>query len=218
MQLIIGNKNYSSWSLRPWLLMAVYNLDFEEIKVLLGKSDTSENISKYNKAAKVPALRDGDLLVWDSLAICEYVSEKYLDGGGWPKNEVARAAARSCSAEMHSGFFALREQMPMNCRAQARVVELSKDLLKDIRRIDQIWTEFRQAYNEEGPYLFGEFSIADCMFAPVVCRFNTYGVQVSEESNHYMGAILQNPKVKEWIESAKLESEIIDYAEVGLEP
>lgn len=215
MRLIIGNKNYSSWSLRAWLLMATYDLEFEEVKVLLGQPDSSENIGKYNKALKVPALHDGDLVVWDSLAICEYISEKYLGGKGWPKSELARATARSCSAEMHSGFFALREQMPMNCRAEGRRVEQGKELVKEIQRIDQIWSEYRGIYSAEGPFLFGEFSIADCMFAPVVFRLNTYGVQVSEESRQYMNTILQHPKVKEWLEEAKLETEIIEYAELG---
>lgn len=216
MRLIIGNKNYSSWSLRAWLLLAASNIDFEEIRIALSMETSSAEISRYNKAGKVPVLHDGELVVWDSLAICEYISEGYLEGKGWPADKEARALARSCCAEMHSGFFTLRERLPMNCRAENRQVPVSADLQKEICRIDDLWSEMRTEYGGGGKWLFGEFSIADCMFAPVVFRFSTYQIPVSEESREYMQTVLSHPKIQLWLAAAREEEETIDSEEVGI--
>ncbi|MGW8192764.1 MAG: glutathione S-transferase family protein [Desulforhopalus sp.] len=215
MKLVIGNKNYSSWSLRAWLMLAANNIEFEEVVINLNKADTAVRIAEFNKAGKVPVILDGDLIVWDSLAICEYISETYLDNNGWPKDSVARAQARACCAEMHSGFFELREKLPMNCRASGRSVRITPQLQKEIYRIDSLWSEFRTRYQEQGDYLFGKFSIADCMFAPVVFRFATYGIGVSDISKRYMQKMLSHPKVELWLEQARAEDEIIEADEVG---
>lgn len=216
MKLIIGNRNYSSWSLRPWLLLSHNNLDFEEVRIPLMQKDTYTELAQYTKAAKVPVLHDKDVIVWDSLAICEYISEQYLDGGGWPEHIKERAEARSCCAEMHSGFFTIREQLPMNCRAQNRSVTITEPLSKEIFRIDSIWTELRQNYGAKGKWLFGKFSIADCMFAPVVFRFSTYGIAVSEEAKDYMKTVLAHGAVQLWLDQSKQEVEVLEYSEVGM--
>lgn len=215
MKLIIGNKNYSSWSLRPWLFLAINDIDFDEVRIALSTDNTRSEIAKHTKAGKVPVLHDNDLIVWDSLAICEYISEQYLGGKGWPADAKKRAIARSCCAEMHSGFFTLRGAMPMNCRAVKRRVPITADLQKEISRIDSIWTNLRAQNSAQGPWLFGEFSITDAMFAPVVFRFATYNVAVSESSGKYMESVLANPKTQLWLEQAKKEVETIESEEVG---
>jgi glutathione S-transferase len=215
MKLIIGNKNYSSWSLRAWLFLSVHDISFEEVRIALSTVTTRSEIAKHTNAGKVPVLHDKDLVVWDSLAICEYISEQYLAGKGWPDDAKDRAIARSCCAEMHSGFFTLRTAMPMNCRALNRSVPISADLQKEISRIDSIWTGLRTQHSDQGPWLFGDFSIADCMFAPVVFRFATYKVAVSESSRKYMASVLTNPKIQLWMEQAKAETETIESEEVG---
>lgn len=217
MQLIIGNKNYSSWSLRAWLLLSAYDVPFEEVRIALCKKTTRDEIDKHTKAGKVPVLHDSNLVIWDSLAICEYVSEKFLNGKGWPKAINDRALARACCAEMHSGFFTLRGEMPMNCRAEKRKVTISENLAKEISRVDSLWSELRETFADQGPWLFGTFSIADCMFAPVVFRFNTYNVAVSASSRQYMDSVLAHPKVQLWRDQAKSETETIKSEEVGRE-
>lgn len=218
MKLILGNKNYSSWSLRPWLLLSVHSIPFEEMVIPLYTDSSSEQLARNTEAGKVPVLRDGELLVWDSLAICEYVSERYLGGRGWPADAKARALARSCSAEMHSGFLQLREKLPMNCRATGRHVPLTPQLAKEIARIDALWSKMRLAYAAHGPWLFGEFSIADAMFAPVVLRFNTYGITVAETCDKYMKHVLANEKLQRWIRQATQEIEVLEHCEVGVLP
>jgi len=215
-ELVIGNKNYSSWSLRPWLFLSVHGLAFKEVRISLNQDDTRATIAQHTDAGKVPLLKDGDLTIWDSLAICEYISEQYLDGGGWPSSVRARAEARSCSAEMHSGFPAIRGQLPMNCRAIGRKVPLNATLERELARIDQIWSQYREIYSSVGPWLFGEFSIADCMFAPVASRFKTYGIKVSTASAEYMHFILDHEQMGEWARQAHAEPETIDVAEVGI--
>jgi len=215
MKLIIGNKNYSSWSLRAWLLLSAFEVDFEEVKIYLNKQGTAEEIRKYNRAGKVPALEDEGLIVWDSLAICEYISETRLDNKGWPQDVEARALARSSCAEMHSGFLVLRERLPMNCRATGRSAEITPELAREIERIDSLWCSFRQRFMQHGDYLFGEFSIADCMFAPVVFRFMTYGVETSETSRAYIQTMMHHPKMQLWLEQAREEEEVILEEEVG---
>ncbi len=216
MKLIIGNKNYSSWSLRPWLLLSAFDIEFQEIRIALMVEVYKQEILKYNSAGKVPVLHDRGMVIWDSLSICEYVSEQYLDGKGWPGDPKLRAQARSCSAEMHSSFFTLRNDMPMNCRATGRKVIISQELLEEITRVDTLWSEMRTSYSSIGPWLFGDFSIADCMFAPVVFRFNTYTPELSEMSQKYMVTMLEHPKVKLWLKQAQAEKEVISHEGVGL--
>lgn len=216
MKLVIGNKNYSSWSLRPWFLLKEFGIAFDEIPIPLSTPETAEMIAQYNPAGKVPVLYTDDWKVWDSLAICEFISEHYLDNKGWPEDVYVRAEARSCCAEMHSGFFALRNDMPMNCRAENRVVELTPSLIKDIERIDTLWKTLREKYGHDGQWLFGKFSIADAMFAPVVFRFNTYAIPVLNDlSLQYMNQIFAHPAIQEWLDSSRKEKEIIAESDVG---
>ncbi len=198
-------------------MLSAYELSFEEIGISLSTEKSSSELKKYSAAAKVPVLQDNDAVIWDSLAICEYISEQYLDDKGWPADSKARAEARSCSAEMHSGFFVLREAMPMNCRAMDRKVLISEELNRDIVRIDTMWSGLREKYAAYGPWLFGDFSIADCMYAPVVMRFATYNVAVSETSKAYMTKLRAHPKIQLWLEQASAEIETIDSEEVGIE-
>lgn len=215
MKLVIGNKNYSSWSMRPWLLLTAFEVPFEEIKIFLYRGAWREELAAYTSAGKVPVLNDKSAVIWDSLAICEYVSEQYLAGRGWPADPLARAEARSCCAEMHSGFFAIRNIMPMNCRASGRKVKAGSDLKAEINRIDALWSELRQKYLEQGPWLFGDFSIADCMFAPVVSRFHTYGIKLGGNSGEYMRSVLNHHCVRTWIQHSCTETEVINASEVG---
>jgi glutathione S-transferase len=214
MKLVIANRNYSSWSMRPWLLMSEFGLEFELVEESLAGNDLEERLRRHSPSCKVPVLVDGELTVWDSLAICEYLSEQYLDGKGWPESTASRAHARSVSAEMHSGFTGLRSGMPMNIRAK-RTVMPSIAATRDIRRVDEIWSDCRQQYAGQGDWLFGRFSIADCMYAPVVMRFATYGTEISEAGQRYMATVLANANVKSWIEAALKETEIIPQDEAG---
>jgi glutathione S-transferase len=213
--LVIGNKNYSSWSLRPWLLLAQAGLEFEEVRVPLGSADFAERVRAYSPAGKVPALRHGALSVWDSLAICEYVAEAFPEIGAWPRDPEERALARCVSAEMHSGFGALRGQMPMNVRASGRRVPSTPALEADIARVCAIWRECRALGKPRGPFLFGDFSIADAMYAPVVFRFATYGVSLGPVEAAYAESMRRLPAMVKWAESAAAEPEVIEASEVG---
>ncbi|MGB7085075.1 MAG: glutathione S-transferase family protein [Phormidesmis sp.] len=213
MKLIIGNKNYSSWSLRAWLLLATFGIEFEEVQESLRQEGLKDRLSQYSPAARVPVLIDRAVTVWDSLAICEYVSEKYLAGKGWPEAEVSRAEARAVCAEMHAGFAGLRNELPMNCRA-TRKVELSASAKLDIARIDVIWS--KRMLDGEGPWLFGDFSIADCFYAPVVLRFKTYGTSLSEPAHQYQSFFLAHDVLNKWVDAAKTETETLPEEEVGL--
>ncbi|WP_320151628.1 glutathione S-transferase family protein [uncultured Tolumonas sp.] len=213
-QLIIGNKNYSSWSLRPWLLLRKLSVSFEETQVLLQTEDFKQQVMRFSPVGKVPVLLDGDLAIWDSLAIAEYLAEQFPQA--WPRDVAARAFARSISAEMHSGFMSLRSQMPMNCRATGREVTGNEALAQDIERIQAIWTECRLRYGESGPWLFGEFTIADAMFAPVVFRFNTYGVDCQGFAAEYMQTVLHDADVQAWLHAAQQEQATIMSYEIGL--
>ncbi len=212
MKLIIGNKNYSSWSLRPWLLLSTFELEFEEIQVSLQQSGLQSRLGQYSPNSRVPVLIDESLTVWDSLAICEYVCEKYLAHQGWPNDQVLRAEARSICAEMHAGFMGLRSELPMNCRAR-RTVKLSAVALQDIARIDQIWSKCLR--ENGGPWLFGAFSIADCFYAPVVMRFKTYGISLSEIASEYQAFFLQHNALNRWVAAAYAETEIVPEDEAG---
>ncbi len=211
--LVIGNKNYSSWSLRAWLFMKHAGLEFEEILVVLDTAGTREQIDRYGPSGRVPVLRHGKLCVWDSLAICEYVAE--LTGKGWPQAREARAVARAVCAEMHSGFTTLRSLWPMNARARNRRTAVTAALEADIERIDEIWNDCRGRFGGDGPWLFGDYSVADAMYAPVVLRFNTYGARISQTARWYMASVLEDAALQEWLQAAKQEPWTIAADEVG---
>lgn len=203
--LFVGNKNLSSWSLRPYLALAHTGAPFDHVVLRLDRPDTRQRLLEVSPAGRVPVLRDGALVVWDSLAICEYVAERFPDAHLWPADIAARARARSLSAEMHSGFADLRREMPMNLAARTPR-EPSPAVAQDIARILAIWSEQRAAYADRGPFLFGAFSIADAMFAPVVTRFVTYGVAVDEVARAYMDAVLGLPAMVRWTADAEEET------------
>lgn len=212
--LIYGNKNYSSWSLRPWLLMKQFGLEFEEIRVALFTDEATKVLESRNSDKKVPLLLDGELEIWDSLAILEYVSETYLDGKGWPLAPAARAHARSISAEMHSSFMNVRNELPMNCRNSFTHVVPSPGAQKEIERIQSLWRNCRELYAQQGPYLFGEFSIADAMYAPIALRFTGYNITLGEVEQAYVEQLLSLPALQQWVEDGKKEIEIIEEDEV----
>jgi len=198
--LVIGNKNLSSWSLRPWLVLRHLGLPFQEIKLTLDTPEFKVAVRRYSSAERVPVLLDGELAIWDSLAIAEYANE-LAQGKGWPPDATLRAQARSISAEMHSGFAALRQCWPM--RAVERLdVPLSPAAVADVARIDEIW---QACLRKNGPWLFGEFSIADAMYAPVVLRFNTYGAKLSAVAADYARRVLDEPHLREWLREAQQE-------------
>jgi glutathione S-transferase len=200
--LVIGNRNYSSWSMRPWLLMRQLGIEFEEIQIPLHQPDSPERKLAYSPAGKVPILIDGDMRIWDSLAIVEHLAEKFPEKRLWPADNEARGLARSVSAEMHSGFARLRTRMPMNCRAHRPDAGRGPGVQEDIDRVREIWRECRVRSEAAGEFLFGEFTAADAMFAPVASRFQTYDVELEGVEGEYAGAILALPVVKEWIEAA----------------
>ncbi|MGL5806883.1 MAG: glutathione S-transferase family protein [Xenococcaceae cyanobacterium] len=207
--LIIGNKNYSSWSLRPWIAMKQFGLDFDEIRIFLYNPEASTQIKKYSPAGKVPILIHNNVTIWDSLSILEYLAEEFSELNWWPKDKIARATARSISAEMHSGFLPLRHNMPMNCRAKFPGIDIKPEVKKDIDRITNIWQECREKYRSQGDLLFGKFSIADAMYAPVVLRFVSYGVPLNSICQQYLDSILELPALQEWIAAGKSETETI---------
>jgi glutathione S-transferase len=213
LSLIIGNKNYSSWSLRAWLFMKHVGLEFQEILIPLDTPETRDQIDRHTPSGRVPVLREGTLSVWDSLAICEYVAE--LSGKGWPQAREARAVARAVCAEMHSGFSTLRSLWPMNARARNRRTAITAALEADIERIDEIWNDCRGRFAGGGPWLFGEYSVADAMYAPVVLRFNTYGARISQTARWYMASVLEDAPLQQWLQAAKQEPWTIAAEEVG---
>ena len=211
--LVIGNKNYSSWSLRAWLLLKHAGLRFDEILIPLDRPETREQIDRHSPSGRVPVLRHGELRVWDSLAICEYAAE--LTGKGWPQEGAARAVARAVCAEMHGGFATLRSLWPMNARARNRRTAVTAALEADVERIDQIWNDCRGRFGGGRPWLFGEYTVADAMYAPVVLRFNTYGARISQTARWYMASVLEDGALQEWLQAAKLEPWTIAADEVG---
>lgn len=211
--LIIGNKNYSSWSLRPWILARHLGLEFRERLIALDQAASAAQISAANPAGRVPALRHGELLVWESISICEYLCE--LAGRGLPTQAAARATARSVSAEMHAGFQALRQQWPMNARATGRHTAMTPALQRDLARIDSLWSECRARSAAHGPWLFGEYSLADAMYAPVVLRLRTYGAQPSPPAQRYMTTVLADPHLQEWLAAAGSESWTVATESIG---
>lgn len=204
LKLVIGNRNYSSWSLRPWLAAKQAGLPFEEIAIRLDESGAKAEIYKYSPSGKVPCLIDGDLLVWDSLAICEYLAEQAPSL--WPAEAQARAEARAVCAEMHAGFSALRHSMPMEIHASKPYDGRSAEVLADIARIVAIWEGCRARFAAQGPFLFGRFSIADAMFAPVVWRFMTYAVELPAASRDWVETMCALPAMQDWRAGALCES------------
>jgi glutathione S-transferase len=210
--LVIGNKNYSSWSLRAWLLLREAGIEFEERRIALDQPGTKAALEAVSPAGRVPVLLLDRETIWDSLAIAETLAERHPGKRLWPAAAGARAHARSISAEMHSGFSALRNQMPMNCRARRRVPRTA-ELTADISRVIAIWTDCARRYG--GGWLFGEFSVADVMYAPVVLRFRTYDVPWPEAAGSYPERLLKSPALQEWLAAAELETEVIEHDEKG---
>src|SRR5512143_1648663 len=214
LKLVIGNKNYSSWSMRPWLALRANNIAFEEVFIPLYTGDADkQRILDFTPSGKVPVLIDGDVTVWDSLAIIEYVAERFPQAGLWPEDRARRAYARSISAEMHSGFTALRDECGMNLHRPIRAIALSADARANVARVQQIWIECRERYGKLGPFLFGAFGAADAMFAPVVHRFRTYAIPVEPEVRAYMDAMMALPAFQEWTRAALAETLIIEKFE-----
>jgi glutathione S-transferase len=211
LKLVIGNKNYSSWSMRPWLALRATRIAFDEVFIPLytGPAD-KERILDLNPAGKVPVLIDGDITVWDSLAIIEYAAEQFLEANLWPSDPARRAHARSISAEMHAGFQALRSECGMNLHRPVRAKVLSDAARADIARIQQIWSECRQRYAAFGPFLFGPFSAADAMYAPVVHRFRSYAI---DGLHDYVEAMEALPAFREWTDAALAETLVIEKFE-----
>ena len=215
-QLVIGNKNYSSWSMRAWVLLTHFRIEFEEIRIPLFTEDYQLALARYSPSLKVPALVGDELTLWDSLAISEYISEKYLQGGALPEDQSIRAVCRAYCYEMHSGFFEIRNQLPMNCR-QRRRINISAALQGEIDRMDVLWSEAFSSRVSDEDYLFGKFSMADSFFAPVASRFRTYGIELSAPAQAYAERLLNNPAVEAWVKGAKSESESLPDFEMGVE-
>jgi len=213
MQLIIGNHNYSSWSLRAWLLLRQFDLAFDTTRIALFTPGSAEQIKAYNPAGKVPVLLDNGTTIWDSLSICEYISERHLQHKGWPSDHTRRAHARSSCAEMHTGFMALRHAMPMNCRRHVDNFTIAADVQQDIQRISTLWGEALSQSGSER-FLYGDFSIADAFYAPVVFRLTGYGVKLPRQLQAYCDRILALPACQEWLALAQQESEVIEAEEV----
>lgn len=206
MTLVIANRNYSSWSLRAWLALEATGAPFDEVLVPLGEPDTRAAILRWSPSGRVPALRHGEVTVWDSLAISEHLAEHFPDAGLWPQDPAPRAVARSVTAEMHSGFTALRSNMPMNLRASRPGAGRAPGVDEDIERIVAIWERCRRDHGGTGDLLFGGFTIADAAFAPVVGRFRTYGVEPGGAAGAYMDAIWALPAMQTWVEAARAET------------
>jgi glutathione S-transferase len=213
--LVIANKNYSSWSLRPWILMRHFGIGFDELVIPLAQETTREQILRYSPSGKVPCLIAGDLVVWDSLAIIETLAELFPDTPVWPHSQAARAEARALSAEMHSGFLALRAALPMNMRRAIRKRDLNAEAAADVARFEAALKCARKAHGEGGPLFFGSFSAADAMFAPLVNRLNIYDVAVSPETRLYMDAVMALPAWQDWHAQAQAEAWTIDKYEVA---
>jgi glutathione S-transferase len=214
LQLVIGNKNYSSWSMRPWLALRANDIAFDEVFIPLYTGDEDKKrILSFTHSGKVPALIDGDVTIWDSLAIIEYLAEGFPETRLWPEDRARRAHARSISAEMHSGFVALRTECGMNLHRPVGAITLSADAHANIARIQQIWIECRERYGKFGPFLFGAFGGADAMFAPVVHRFRTYAIPMAPEAQDYMNTVMSLPAFQEWTTAGLAETLVIERFE-----
>jgi glutathione S-transferase len=216
--LVIGNKNYSSWSLRPWIAMKAAGILFEEKLIPLHMPDTKASIMKYSPAGKVPVLVDGDMTVWESLAILDHLADRFPEKKLWPADPKARAHARAVAAEMHAGFAPLRNHCPMNMRRAPKKRDLPADVAANVKRIDEIWSGCRSRFGQDakpgGPFLFGVFCAADAMYAPVVSRFVTYELPASQASQDYIAAVTALPAWAEWRNAGVAETWRIDDDEV----
>ena len=209
MELIIGTRKWSSWSLRPWLALKRTGAEFSETVIALRETGVTEAIAKYSPSGRVPVLRDGDLLIWDSLAICEYLADKFPKAALWPADLERRALGRAAAAEMHSGFPSLRGECPMDIGLRT-VVDLAEATREDIRRVVHLWNDLRARYAKDGPFLLGAWSIADAFYTPVATRFRSYGVKPSDygdpgAAGAYVEALLETPEFKEWEKAALAE-------------
>ena len=215
--LVIGNKNYSSWSMRPWLAMRASGIAFEEVFIPLYTDNRADKdrILSFSRSGKVPSLVDGDITVWDSLAIIEYLAERFPEAKLWPQDRAARAHARSISAEMHSGFLPLRNECGMNLHRPVGAVTLSEDTRANIARIEEIWTDCRTRYGRGGAFLFGAFTAADAMYAPVVHRFRTYAIKVGSLAQAYVETMMALPAFAEWTKAGLAETLVIEKFETA---
>ena len=213
MKLVIGNRNYSSWSLRAWLMLRESGASFDEILIPLFTGNWRDEVARYGDSGRVPILIDGDIHVWDTLAIVDHVQRRVPDAVSWPETPDARARAWSIAAEMHSGFLAVRGELPQNLRRREPLAAdaLSADARTQIARIDQIWHDTLARHGGNGPWLFGRFSVADIMFAPVALRFVSYGIDVSPGAQPFVDAVLAHEGIKEWIRGAEDEHWAIDF-------
>jgi glutathione S-transferase len=209
----IANKNYSSWSLRGWLILKHTGAPFVEEVIPLEEAATRPAILRHSPSGRLPALHDGKLVIWDSLAVGEYLAERFLDARLWPAASSARAMARSASAEMHSGFAAMRAHLPMNIRSSFPNRGVTPEVLADINRITALWRDCRKRFGEGGDFLFGSFTIADAMYAPVVSRFRTYKIELDEESQRYADTVWALPSMQEWATAARNEPMVIEKYE-----
>ncbi len=206
MKIVLGNKNFSSWSLRPWLVLEQAGIPYEELVIPLDQPTSAAAIARFSPAGRVPVLLDGDLTVWDSLAICEYLAEQHPQKRLWPADRVARAVARAVSAEMHSGFAALRTHCPFKLKETFAPKPLAREVQDDVDRIVAIWEDCRRRFGAGGPFLFGAFSIADAMFAPVVSRFHTYGVKPTGAAGAWADMMWGLPAMQKWAAGARAET------------
>ena len=214
LKIYLGNKNYSSWSLRPWLVLKQIGIPFEEIVIPLYEAPSKETILRYSPSGRVPALQHGELVVWESLAICEYLAESFPALRLWPRDSDARAVARAVSTEMHSGFPTLRGHLPMNVRSSFPGRGVTSQVQADIDRITAIWRDCRKRFGAgNGDFLFGHFTIADAMYAPVATRFRTYRIELEREADAYCETIMALPAMQEWIAAAGNEPMIVDAFE-----
>ena len=203
--LVIGNRNYSSWSLRAWLAMKQAGARFSEIQIWFHEDGDRSRRLAYSPAGKVPTLQHGEIAVWDTLAIAEYLNECFPEANLWPRDVRARARARTLCAEMHSGFSHVRAQMPMNCRARKEAHDRGPDVTADVRRLVDIFEETRQDHGSSGPFLFGARSLADAFFAPIASRFITYAIDLPERAREYCRTLMESPAMQEWLEAAASE-------------
>lgn len=216
LKLIIGNKKYSSWSFRPWLLMKVMEIPFKEVRIAIHRPDSLKKILHYTPAGRVPVLIDGRVKVWESMAIGHYLAEKFPKKFLWPKDPVARAVAYSVAHEMHAGFQGMRQALPCHFLVRYHGFSVPSSAQADIDRVESLWTDCRKKWGKGGPFLFGNFSVADAMYAPVVYRWLAYGVVPNRVCRDYMSAIESLPASREWVGAARHEKEVIsDYENKG---
>jgi glutathione S-transferase len=214
LHLVIGNKNYSSWSFRPWIAMKVAGIPLDETVISLDAPDFKTRVSALGGSGRVPVLIDGDVRVWESLAILEYLAEKFSTAGLWPEDVAARAHARAVASEMHAGFASLRRHLAMNVMRPVKFRALDAGAAKDVARVDAIWSECRAKYGADGKFLFGQFGAADAMFAPVVWRFHTYAIEIGATARAYMRAVMALPAWHEWRDAARREPWVLPEDEV----